>query len=67
MNNKYKILLVEDEQNISTLVMTMLETAGYQVIPAGTCAMAKTLFIFLLSGSGHSGSWSAGYGWYDIS
>lgn len=45
MNNKYKILLVEDEQNISTLVMTMLETAGYQVIPAGTCAMAKTLFI----------------------
>ena len=34
MNNKYKILLVEDEQNISTLVMTMLETAGYQVIPA---------------------------------
>ena len=41
MNNKYKILLVEDEQNISTLVMTMLETAGYQVIPAGTCAMAK--------------------------
>ena len=45
MNNKYKILLVEDEQNISTLVMTMLETAGYLVIPAGTCAMAKTLFI----------------------
>ena len=45
MNNKYKILLVEDEQNISTLVMTMLETAGYQVIPAKTCAMANTLFI----------------------
>ena len=43
MNNKYKILLVEDEQNISTLVMTMLETAGYQVIPAGTCAMGRRL------------------------
>ena len=45
MNNKYKILLVEDEMNISNLVMTMLETSGYQVIQAKTCAMAKTLFI----------------------
>lgn len=45
MNNKYKILLVEDEYNISTLIMTMLESSGYQVIQAGTCAMAKTLFV----------------------
>ena len=35
MNNKYKILLVEDEHNISTLIMTMLESSGYQVIQAG--------------------------------
>lgn len=45
MNNKYKILLVEDEHNISTLIMTMLESSGYQVIRAGTCALAKTLFV----------------------
>ena len=73
MNNKYKILLVEDEQNISTLVMTMLETAGYQVIPAGTCAMAKTLFIYfcpdlvileLLLGNVKG---VPTYGWYDNS
>ena len=43
MNNKYKILLVEDEHNISTLIMTMLESSGYQVIRAGTCALAKCM------------------------
>lgn len=43
-NNKYKILLVEDEANIRTLVSTMLETAGYQVIHAKTCKTAKTMF-----------------------
>lgn len=43
-NNKYKILLVEDEDNIRTLVATMLETSGYQVILADTCALAKTLY-----------------------
>ena len=43
-NNKYKILLVEDETNIRNLVMTMLEAAGYQVVLAGTCAMAKTMY-----------------------
>lgn len=45
MNNKYKILLVEDEHNISTLIITMLESSGYQVIQAGTCDLAKTLFV----------------------
>ena len=44
MNNKYKILLVEDETNIRNLVSTMLESAGYQVRPAGTCATAKMLY-----------------------
>ena len=44
MNNKYKILLVEDEPNICNLVGTMLESAGYQVISAHTCAMARTMF-----------------------
>lgn len=44
MNNKYKVLLVEDESNIRSLVSTMLETNGYQVIIAVTCAEAKMMF-----------------------
>ena len=44
MNNKYKILLIEDEANIRSLVSTMLETNGYQVIIAKTCAEAKMIF-----------------------
>lgn len=43
-NNKYKILLVEDEPNIRLLVTTILESADYQVILAETCAVAETLF-----------------------
>ena len=42
--NKYKILLVEDEPNIRNLVATMLDTAGYQTILADSCASAKTLY-----------------------
>lgn len=44
IQNKYKILLVEDEVNIRNLVSTMLESEGYQVICADTCSVAKTLF-----------------------
>lgn len=47
-NNKYKILLVEDEANIRNLVATMLETSGYQVIQAQKCSDAKTLYISYL-------------------
>lgn len=43
-NNKYKILLVEDDANIRAVITTMLESADYQVILAGTCSMAQTLF-----------------------
>lgn len=44
MNNKYKILLVEDEPSISSLVSTVLGNAGYQVIHAESCSFAKTMF-----------------------
>lgn len=44
MNNKYKILVVEDESNIRNLLVTMLEAAGYQAIPAATCENAKAMF-----------------------
>lgn len=43
-NNKYKILLVEDESNIQNLVKTMLEASDYKVILAKTCANALTMF-----------------------
>ena len=43
MNNKYKILLVEDDENIRVMVTSMLESAGYQVIEARTCGIAQTL------------------------
>lgn len=42
--HKYKILVIEDEKNISTLLTTLLETSGYQVISAVNCQSAKMLF-----------------------
>ena len=36
-NNKYKILVVEDDQNISGMIQTLLETNGYQVLLAQRC------------------------------
>ena len=42
--NKYVILLVEDETNIRNLLATLLDTAGYQTVVAGSCAHAKTLY-----------------------
>lgn len=44
MNNKYKILLVEDEKNILAFVAALLEAAGYTVISAETCAEGKMLY-----------------------
>ena len=44
IQNKYKILVVEDEANIRNLVATVLDTAGYKTILAENCAMAETLF-----------------------
>lgn len=43
-NNKYKILLVEDEHNIRNLVTAILESSDYTVIGAQTCASALTLY-----------------------
>ena len=43
MNNKYKILLVEDDENIRIMVGAMLESSGYQVIETRTGATAMTL------------------------
>jgi len=42
--NKYKVLLVEDEDNIRNLVATMLDTAGYQTILANSCVNAQMMY-----------------------
>ena len=42
--NRYKILLVEDEDNIRNLVATMLDTAGYQTILAKSCTSAQMIY-----------------------
>ena len=43
-NNKFKILIIEDEANICSFIQTLLETNGYQALVANTCAMGQTLF-----------------------
>ena len=44
-NNKFKILLVEDDANISSFVETLLNTNGYQVVKARTCAAGVSAFL----------------------
>lgn len=43
-NNRYKILLVEDDSGIRSVMTTLLEAADYQVILADSCGMARTMF-----------------------
>ena len=44
MNNKYKILMIEDEQNISTFVKTAMETNDYHMLLASTCQQGMMMF-----------------------
>lgn len=43
-NNKYKILVIEDEANIRSFIQTILETNGYQVLTASTCDQGTMMF-----------------------
>ena len=43
-NNKYKILIVEDDRSISNFLETMLQAGGYQVILAASGSQGKMLF-----------------------
>ena len=36
-NNKYKILVIEDERNILSMIQTVLDSNGYQVLTAQRC------------------------------
>lgn len=44
IQNKYKILVVEDDPSVRAIVTTILESAGYQVLLAESCSVAKTLY-----------------------
>ena len=35
--NKYKILIIEDDEHINNLVATLLEANGYQTLSAYSC------------------------------
>ena len=43
-NNKYKILVIEDENNIRSFMEAILETAGYHVLTATTCQQGVMMF-----------------------
>ena len=43
-NNKYKILIVEDEANIRSFIKANLETSDYQVLCAETCELGMMMY-----------------------
>lgn len=43
-NNRYKLLLLEDDAGIRAVVTAMLEAADYQVICAERCALGMALY-----------------------
>lgn len=43
-NNKYKILLVEDDPNITNLLSTLLTSGGYQAIHTNSCSSAVMMY-----------------------
>lgn len=44
MNNRFKILVIEDESNIRSFAKTILEANDYQVITANTCQNGMMMF-----------------------
>ncbi len=43
-NNKYRILVIEDENNIKNFVTALLEANNYQIITAESCAGGQLMF-----------------------
>lgn len=44
-NNKYKVLVIEDEANICNLLETILATNDFQVVSVGTCSNGITMML----------------------
>lgn len=44
MNNKYKILIIEDEVNIRNFIETVLDANDYQTLEAATCEQGLLMF-----------------------
>ncbi len=43
-NNKYKILVIEDENNIRTFITALLEANNFQTIAADSCSSGRLMF-----------------------
>ena len=43
-NNKYKVLIVEDDQSILDSIQTILETGGYQALTAARCGQGLMVY-----------------------
>ena len=43
-NNKYKVLVIEDDRNIASFVQTILEANGYQVLTAERCRQGMMVY-----------------------
>ncbi len=43
-NNKFKILIIEDDKNILSFIQTVLEANGYQVLTAERCQQGMMVF-----------------------
>ena len=44
-NNKFKILVIEDETNICSFLETLLIANGYQTMTAKNCVTGNSLFM----------------------
>lgn len=44
MSSKYKILVIEDENNIRNFIETILNANDYQVLPAGSCEQGLLMY-----------------------
>ena len=43
-NNKYKVLVIEDDRNISAFIQTVLEANGYQALSAERCQQGMLMY-----------------------
>ncbi len=43
-NNKYKVLIIEDDRNIANFIQTILEANGYQALTAERCQQGMMVF-----------------------